>query len=97
MGEVNGRLFLNNVSLGVYGDAVGHSAYRDAKLHTLLATANEVLAPGAEAPGLRLVDALPMFSKMPITLARFSPGVIVNDQQTQVSQGYVDNTSLSAG
>jgi diacylglycerol kinase family enzyme len=58
VGEVNGRLFLNNVSLGVYGDAVRRPAYRDAKLHTLLATADEVLAPGAEAPGLRLVDAL---------------------------------------
>jgi hypothetical protein len=45
----------------------------------------------------RLVEALPMFSNMPITLSRFSPGVNVNDQQTQVSQGYVDNTSLSAG
>src|SRR5688572_29791967 len=45
----------------------------------------------------RLVDALPMFSNMPITLSRFSPGVNVNDAQTQVSQGYVDNTSLSAG
>jgi hypothetical protein len=45
----------------------------------------------------RLVDSLPMFSNMPITLSRFSPGVNVNDQQTQVSQGYVDNTSLSAG
>ena len=45
----------------------------------------------------RLVDSLPMFSNMPITLARFAPGVNVNDQQTQVSQGYVDNTSLSAG
>ena len=38
-----------------------------------------------------------MFSNMPITLARFAPGTNVNDQQTQVSQGYVDNTSLSAG
>src|SRR6478735_1656905 len=45
----------------------------------------------------RLVEALPMFSNMPITLSRFSPSVNVNDQQTQVSQGYVDNTSLSAG
>ncbi|HXH25514.1 MAG TPA: carboxypeptidase-like regulatory domain-containing protein, partial [Vicinamibacterales bacterium] len=35
----------------------------------------------------RLVDALPMFSNMPITLSRFAPGVNVNDQQTQVSQG----------
>ena len=38
-----------------------------------------------------------MFSNMPITLSRFAPGVNVNDAQTQVSQGYVDNTSLSAG
>ena len=45
----------------------------------------------------RLVEALPMFSNMPITLSRFSPSINVNDQQTQVSQGYVDNTSLSAG
>lgn len=44
-----------------------------------------------------LVESLPMFSNMPITLARFAPSTSVNDQQTQVSQGYVDNTSLSAG
>jgi hypothetical protein len=45
----------------------------------------------------RLVEALPMFSNMPITLSRFSPGINVNSVQTNVSQGYVDNTSLSAG
>ena len=39
--EVNGRMFLNNVSLGVYGEAVRRSAYRDAKVRTLLATAEE--------------------------------------------------------
>ena len=44
-----------------------------------------------------LVESLPMFSNMPITLSRFSAGVNVNADQTQVSQGYVDNTSLSAG
>jgi diacylglycerol kinase family enzyme len=54
--EVNGRTFLNNVSLGVYGEAVRRSAYRDAKVRTLLQTAEEVLGPGAEVPALRLVD-----------------------------------------
>ena len=39
MAEVNGRLFLNNVSLGIYGDAVQRPAYRDAKVRTLLETA----------------------------------------------------------
>jgi diacylglycerol kinase family enzyme len=58
VGEVNGRTFLNNVSLGIYGDAVQQAAYRDAKVRTLLATARARLGPTAEAPGLRLVDDL---------------------------------------
>jgi diacylglycerol kinase family enzyme len=54
--EVNGRVFLNNVSLGIYGQAVRRPAYRDAKVRTLLATAQEVLGPSGEAPALRLAD-----------------------------------------
>jgi diacylglycerol kinase family enzyme len=54
--EVNGRLFLNNVSLGVYGDAVRQPTYRDAKAQTLLETAAEVLGPSASATELQLVD-----------------------------------------
>jgi diacylglycerol kinase family enzyme len=56
VGDVNGRLFLNNVSFGVYGEAVQESAYRDAKVHTLLETAQRVLGPSGETPALRLVD-----------------------------------------
>jgi diacylglycerol kinase family enzyme len=56
--EVNGRVFLNNVSLGVYGDAVRQSAYRDAKVRTLLKTTAEVLGPSRAAPELGLVDDL---------------------------------------
>ncbi|HTS99241.1 MAG TPA: diacylglycerol kinase family protein [Streptosporangiaceae bacterium] len=58
MAEVNGRTFLNNVSLGIYGDAVGSPAYREAKVRTLLETAAEVMGPSGEAPALRLVDDL---------------------------------------
>jgi diacylglycerol kinase family enzyme len=54
--EVNGRLFLNNVSLGIYGDAVRQPAYRDAKARTLAQTAAQVLGPSAPAAGLELVD-----------------------------------------
>jgi diacylglycerol kinase family enzyme len=54
--EVNGRLFLNNVSLGVYGDAVRQPKYRDAKARTLLETAAHVLGPSAAAVDLQLVD-----------------------------------------
>ena len=56
IGEVNGRLFLNNVSLGVYGDAVRQPTYRDAKARTLLGTAARVLGPSAAATDLQLVD-----------------------------------------
>ena len=56
--EVNGRLFLNNVSLGIYGDAVRQPAYRDAKARTLLHTAANVLGPSAPATGLAVVDEL---------------------------------------
>jgi diacylglycerol kinase family enzyme len=54
--EVNGRLFLNNVSLGIYGDAVRQPAYRDAKARTLAQTAAQMLGPSAPAGGLELVD-----------------------------------------
>jgi diacylglycerol kinase family enzyme len=56
--EVNGRVFLNNVSLGIYGDAVRQTAYRDAKARTLLETTAEVLGPSSAASELRLVDDL---------------------------------------
>jgi diacylglycerol kinase family enzyme len=56
MGRVNGRLFLNNVSLGIYGEAVRQPAYRDAKMRTLVETTRKVLGPSAAARELRLVD-----------------------------------------
>src|SRR5512132_1944870 len=54
--EVNGRGFLNNVSLGVYGDAVRQTTYRDAKARTLLETTAQTLGPSAAAIDLQLVD-----------------------------------------
>jgi diacylglycerol kinase family enzyme len=58
LGEVNGRSFLNLVSLGVYGEAVRRSGYRDAKARTLLETARVVLGPSGAVPELDLVDEL---------------------------------------
>jgi diacylglycerol kinase family enzyme len=58
VGEVNGRIFLNNVSLGVYGDAVRQDTYRDAKVRTLLETVRARLDPSGEARGLHVVDDL---------------------------------------
>lgn len=54
--EVNGRSFLNNVSLGLYGEAVQRPEYRGAKVRTVLETAREVAGPSEKAPALRLAD-----------------------------------------
>jgi diacylglycerol kinase family enzyme len=47
LAEVNGRVFVNNVSLGLYAEAVQRESYRDAKLRTVLDTAPGVLGPRA--------------------------------------------------
>jgi diacylglycerol kinase family enzyme len=55
-GSVNGRLFLNNVSLGIYGEAVRQPTYRDSKARTLVETARHVLGPNEVTPELHLAD-----------------------------------------
>jgi len=53
LAEVNGRVFVNNVSIGVYAEAVQRPGYRDAKLRTLLEVAPEKLAGDGSEPELR--------------------------------------------
>jgi diacylglycerol kinase family enzyme len=43
LAEVNGRTFVNNVSLGLYAEAVQRAGYRDAKMRTILDTVPEVM------------------------------------------------------
>jgi diacylglycerol kinase family enzyme len=50
--EVNGSMFMNNVILGFYGDAVRREDYRDARMHALVEEAREALGPRAPASGL---------------------------------------------
>ena len=44
LGEVGGRTFVNNVSLGLYAEAVQSDGYRDAKIRTILDTVPTMLA-----------------------------------------------------
>src|SRR6059058_597052 len=57
LAEVNGRVFVNNVSLGLYAEAVDRPGYREAKLHTLLETVPDVLGPDATPSDLRWSSA----------------------------------------
>lgn len=52
LGEVGGRTFVNNVSLGLYAEAVQSDGYRDAKIRTILDTVPTMLSgDGANASG----------------------------------------------
>jgi hypothetical protein len=52
LAEVNGQVFVNNVSLGIYAEAVQRPGYREAKIRTILDTVPDVLGP--EGGGLDL-------------------------------------------
>jgi len=56
LAEVNGRVFVNNVSLGLYAEAVQRPGYREAKLRTLFGTLPDALGPGGPGLDLRWTD-----------------------------------------
>lgn len=53
LAQVNGRVFVNNVSLGLYAEAVQRTEYRDAKVRTLANAVPDALGPDADPPHLR--------------------------------------------
>ncbi len=53
LAEVNGSVFVNNVSIGLYAEAVQREGYREAKLRTILDTLPEVLGPEGKGLDLR--------------------------------------------
>jgi diacylglycerol kinase family enzyme len=57
LAEVNGRVFVNNVSLGLYAEAVQREGYREAKLRTIVDTLPDVLGPEAGGLDLRWTGA----------------------------------------
>jgi diacylglycerol kinase family enzyme len=52
LAEVNGRVFVNNVSLGLYAEAVQRDGYREAKLRTLADSIPDALGPRAQLSSL---------------------------------------------
>lgn len=53
LAEVNGRVFINNASLGLYAEIVQSPRYRDAKLKTAAEQLPALLGPGASPLDLR--------------------------------------------
>jgi diacylglycerol kinase family enzyme len=52
LATVNGRVFVNNVSLGIYAQIVASEEYRDAKLRTAAQMLPSLLGPAAAPSGL---------------------------------------------
>ncbi len=53
LAEVNGQVFVNNVSLGIYAEAVQREGYREAKLRTISRAVPETLGPDGTPSDLR--------------------------------------------
>jgi diacylglycerol kinase family enzyme len=53
LAQVNGRVFVNNTSIGLYGAIVQSPEYRDAKLRTVIEMLPDLLGPSAEPFDLR--------------------------------------------
>jgi diacylglycerol kinase family enzyme len=53
LAEVNGRVFVNNASMGAYAKVVQSEEYREAKLRTALTVLPDVVGPDAEPIDLR--------------------------------------------
>jgi diacylglycerol kinase family enzyme len=53
LAEVNGRVFVNNASMGVYAKIVQSADYRDAKVQTVAAMLPDLLGPAARPLDLR--------------------------------------------
>ncbi len=56
LGDVNGKVFVNNVSMGAYAIIVQSPEYRDAKMETTLAALPQMLGPESKPFDLRFKD-----------------------------------------
>ena len=102
LAEVNGRVFVNNVSLGVYAEAVQREGYRDAKLRTIAETMPTVLGPNGDALDLRFTgadgrehstSAVVLVSNDPYRLGR----AIASGTRPRLDAGVLGITVLGAG
>ncbi len=102
LAEVNGRVFVNNVSLGVYAEAVQREGYRDAKLRTIAETMPTVLGPGGDALDLRFsgadgreqkTSAVVLVSNNPYRLGR----AIASGTRPRLDGGVLGITVIGAG
>jgi hypothetical protein len=74
LGDVNGRPFVNNVSLGLYAEIIRSPPYRDAKLDTTVSALPGLLGPGS-APST-FASPTPRGSDTPARTSSRSPTTV---------------------
>ena len=88
LAEVNGRVFVNNVSLGLYAEAVQRSGYRDAKLRTLVETVPDVLEITAETADGVIMGL--QQKRYPVHGVQFHPESIASEHGHQLLANFLD-------
>jgi diacylglycerol kinase family enzyme len=94
MADVNGRPFLNNVSVGVYGEAAGRPGYRDAKVRTIVDTLREVLSSTVPAPEVVVTDDLGRAHASPLVVLMSNNAYALEQPLTQGSRPRLDAGEL---
>jgi diacylglycerol kinase family enzyme len=92
LAEVNGRVFVNNVSLGIYAHIVASDEYRDAKLRTAAKMLPTLLRPDAPASGLH--------ARMPSGAVVENPQIVIvsnNPYRLKSLAGFGTRTRLDRG
>jgi diacylglycerol kinase family enzyme len=94
MADVNGRPFLNNVSVGVYGEAAGRPGYRDAKVRTILDTLREVLSSTIPASEVVVRDDLAHAHTSPLVVLVSNNAYALDRPLAQDSRPRLDTGEL---
>jgi diacylglycerol kinase family enzyme len=102
LAEINGRVFVNNASMGVYAKVVQSADYRDAKVQTASALLPDMLGPGAKSLDLHYMlpsgeEAVPgqllLVSNNPYDLAHLRGG----GTRERLDSGLLGVVSLRVG
>ena len=93
--QVNGRTFVNNVSLGLYAEAVATRGYREAKLRTMLATAGRAQDFDLEWTGPHGNDHRGGIAVL-VSNNRYRVGVVDGGTRPRIDEGLLGITVLGS-
>ena len=91
---MNGRVFVNNVAMGVYGAVVQSPAYREHKVRTVIDMLPELVGPGAEPFDLRFTGGNGSAHDSAVLLLVSNNPYTVDPRPQQGTRGQLDRGLL---